>query len=293
MSEPLQKKCFLASGVLHALLLGVALLASGFFSGRKTVSLPVITMLPPNAVLTDDKTTGGGSPTVATPPAVAQVTPAAPAAQPTREPEPPKPAPATPEKSFPLKPTTPKKSADTAKAPTPEKKYDLKSPAKGTATPKKTAPRRPATTDDSSAAADAAARADAKARRDGIAAIASRIGKEFSSHTSIDIPGPGGRAFMNYGQLVQSRYQVYYNQLLTTAKDIARGDTEVDVAVTITRDGRVVKGAVLKPSGNRDLDRLIRRVLDDIKEFPPFPEGATDERRTFNLTFELKAKLAG
>jgi TolA protein len=136
------------------------------------------------------------------------------------------------------------------------------------------------------AADERAARERADAIRDAVIGLSNGLSKG----VGVEVPGPGGTAYVNYAQLLQTKYQRSYDQALVTAGDIARGDASVDVSVTVARDGKVIGTRVSRRSGNTTLDRLVQGVLDRVDDIAPFPDGAKDERRTFNLTFELKAK---
>ena len=293
----LQKKCFFASACLHGLLLGVLVFGSGFFAGRKLNSAPVLEFIPADALLTDGATTGGGSPHVTTQPAAGS--PAQPA-PPVAKAEPPKAKASAPEPEpvKPLRPdaftlpkdtkTTKKKSDTTEKTSAKhETTRDLSLNKKVTRTPSKQTTTK--STDSGKQPSDAASDLARRA-----AESVGVLSRSLSGGVGVEVPGPGGAAFVNYRDFVASAYQQKYKQAVTAAGDIARGDTSVDVAITIARDGRVVAREITRRSGNTALDRLVQRVLDSVTEIAPFPTGAKDERRTFNLTFELKAdRLAG
>jgi len=58
------------------------------------------------------------------------------------------------------------------------------------------------------------------------------------------------------------------------------------------RDGTVISGKVVNSSGNAALNKLVKRVLDAVTFIAPFPEGAKDSQRTFNIIFDLKPTKA-
>jgi len=103
------------------------------------------------------------------------------------------------------------------------------------------------------------------------------------------VPGPGGEAFANYSQVVISIYQQQW------IKPIGIEQTAtVKATVIIARDGRVISARITKLSGNRTVDESVEQVLQRVKTVAPFPEGATDTTRTFDLSFELTpADLSG
>jgi TonB family protein len=110
------------------------------------------------------------------------------------------------------------------------------------------------------------------------------------SSTSVEMPGPGGEAFVNYGDLIGNVYQSRYDRALLAAGDIADKNASVDVSVTIARTGRVVSGRITRRSGNVALDKLVQRILDQVDFVAPFPDGTRDAQRSFNITFDLKTR---
>ena len=118
---------------------------------------------------------------------------------------------------------------------------------------------------------------------------ASRLNSKLTPKTTIAVPGPGGEAFANYSQVVISIYQQQW------IKPIGIEQTAtVKASVIIARDGRVVSARITKLSGNRTVDESVEQVLQRVKTVAPFPEGATDATRTFDLSFELTpADLSG
>ena len=122
-----------------------------------------------------------------------------------------------------------------------------------------------------------------------------KLGSGLSSGTDVRMPagqgGGSGASYANYAQEIQRRYKAAYDRALMAAGDIADGQTQVETSIVILRDGTVLNSSIVKPSGNAELDKLTRRVLDSIRDLPAFPAGATDSRRTFNIIFDLKPKL--
>jgi TonB family protein len=62
------------------------------------------------------------------------------------------------------------------------------------------------------------------------------------------------------------------------------------VTVTIARDGTVISASLTSPSGNAAFDQSIRAALDRVRQVPPFPPGAREDRRTVIINFNLLAK---
>ena len=46
----------------------------------------------------------------------------------------------------------------------------------------------------------------------------------------------------------------------------------------------------IKSSGVPALDKSVQKTLNDVKSIVPFPEGAKDHERRFDINFNLKAK---
>ena len=92
--------------------------------------------------------------------------------------------------------------------------------------------------------------------------------------------------------MLKSIYQRRYDLAVSAAGDITDGEATVVATVTVERNGSVTKSRVVTPSGNSALDKLVRRVLDEVTSIRPFPEGAKDSERTFTIGFELKPKRA-
>ncbi|MDX1953090.1 MAG: cell envelope integrity protein TolA [Verrucomicrobiota bacterium] len=136
--------------------------------------------------------------------------------------------------------------------------------------------------------ADAVARAQA-ARDQRVAALRSgvqNIKGGLSSGTSVEMPGPGGEAYANYGQVIGSIYTKAWIAPETAAED----SSTVRAQVVVSRDGKVVSTKVLSRSGNAALDKSVQAVLNRIRQLPPFPAGATEPERTFFINFNLKSK---
>jgi outer membrane biosynthesis protein TonB len=274
-----QKKCLVASTTLHGLLLLVLLLSSAFLARpSQQFELPLLDMIP--ARLVDAALFGGGDP---------EAQPPAPTPAPTPPTPEPKPIPATEPKPKPVPqpaptPTpTPKpavvvpESPKPKPAPTPARPpiQVSKQVRRADSTPTPT-PTRPSDQEEAQRRA-----ADQIAQR--AVSAASRLSQSLSSKTTIGIPGPGGEAFANYGQVVISIYERNWIK----PENIDRTFV-VRATVVIARDGKVVSHSITRLSGNRLVDDSVDRVLNRVKFIAPFPDGATDTTRSFNLNFELQ-----
>jgi len=313
-----QHKCFLASALLHGALLAAVVVVSAFSKAPPDLPKTALTYVPINA-----KDLAGA------PPAAPDLTDVAPppTPPPPTPPSPPPPAPApkvetklpTPVKDEGVpakKPTPPKdkgllppkeksKPKDEAKKPAPPKVEKVE--PKKAAQPKKDEPKiKLASTDhlvprsnptketDSKSKAsesDAKKRADqyAKMRTEWEKNLQGAIGglkSGLSSPITIDTPGAGASAFLSYGAEIVSRYE--RNWLVPA--DAIEDNSVVQIVVTIARDGHVIDARVVRPCGRAVVDKSVRETLQRVRVFPPFPAGSTDEQRTFNVDFNLKAK---
>lgn len=297
---------------MHGLLLMV-LFASSAFQGEppKQQSFAPINWIPLKT--SDTASLMAGNPN-ATPPSVKAPTPnpPAPAAQPAPEkpqPQPEKPQPKSepaPEKVE-VKPTKQTKH-DIEPDPEPiissksdsrpirpihksrspkEIKVDLGSTAK--VKPRK--PTRSTSSDDSeakaAAAAAAAQRRTANEISQAFSGLASAISKGTSKATVIDLPGQGGgAAFADYRSVL---FSAYYNAW-TTPDNVENDLAAVEVKVVVARNGSIISATITKKSSESAVNRSVQRALEAVSKLPPFPEGATDDQRSFRLIFNLKAK---
>jgi len=125
-------------------------------------------------------------------------------------------------------------------------------------------------------------------RQEDLAALGNIVGKlenKMSSGVAVDMPGPGGEAFINYADLIWTKY--YQAWQTPEARDVRN---PVKVEIVVAKDGRVISANIIKPSGDAQLDRSVRQALDRVSRLPAFPEGAKDPQRTFRINFELKSK---
>lgn len=273
----LEKKCLIVSAALHLLLMLILFAGPAFFVSKHPPNdLPVIDVIP--SKLVDDLLYGGGSPKAAPPPLnTSEIKPPAPV-QPPPLPSPPQAA-ASPPQPKPAKASEAEPDPARAKPVQAQKRIrvDL------------TERRSPKAVAAAQARADAAAQARqaaAAARREQLASSIQNLRSNLSTGTSIEMPGPGGEAYANYGQVVKS---VYENAWVPPAGASDENAT-VQVKVIIARDGTVLSSQILKRSGLSPLDRSVERVLQQINFVAPFPEGARDDQRTFIIDFNLRAK---
>ena len=297
----LQKKCLFASVAMHALLAAILVVGPAFLTRKQQpFNLPQINFIPTRTV--DALLSGGGNPNAQPPPPapapVPQIVPPQPPPQPIssppevpRQPER-KPIAPTPEPQTKPKPepdVPPKKPGnDPTAAPAPKKSgikvnpTPIKRQSDNTRStkPKNPASTKPATQPD---------RIDAEIQRQlrsqfksSINGMVQNLTDNLSSGTTIDIPGPGGEAFANYGQVVVAIYQ--QNWIKPTDVE---GYHVVKTTVVIARDGRVLSSRIVGRCGIPAVDRSVSDLLDRVTFVAPFPEGAKDETRIFNIDFKL------
>jgi len=290
---------------------------------------PVLEIIPDNLRLTDGNTLGGGNPDAqppkSSPQPPAPPAPPAPAPPETPQPEPPKTQPKTPppEPAKAVEPTKeptkmepPKKSLATEiqrSAPNAQdvdpnlstKKLKLsKTDFQLAEAPKKRSKKEAEAERNNSAAAAAAqearetrehqARVTAareawnkaqQARADAVRGVASNLGKNLSGSTSFEMPGPGGAAYAPYGSYLMAFYKLRWKK--PTTLNVEHG--EVEVEITVQRNGRVSAFKLVKPSGIRALDDSVREVLDGNRDLRPLPDGTTDSERRITIRFDLSA----
>lgn len=288
----LQKKCLIAAIGLHGLLCLILFVGPAFLSSKhKGVDLPVLEVIPDR--LTDAPTYGGGNPNAKPPPATrSEPAPLPPPVQPSKPVEP-------VVKPADVKPPTVKEQ-DRAHKPDPDvvEMKDTKPKIQVNDKIVTRSPNKPTekhTRNTESDDAKEQARATAEARRRTAQQILAKLNgtserlENLSSSTKVELLGPGGAAFANYGQAVKS---IYERNWIRPAQ--AEATEVVKTTVVVRRNGRVVSAKINRRSGNPAVDKSVQQVLEAVTTLPPFPEGSTDETRTFDIDFELKPnRLAG
>lgn len=123
-------------------------------------------------------------------------------------------------------------------------------------------------------------------RSSALSSVLNRLDKGLSTGTAIEMPGPGGEAFANYGLYVRSMYDSAWS----APQDAPEDSAKVQIKVVIGRDGSIVSSEITRKSGNPALDKSVQRALNSVRQFPPFPAESTDRERVFFINFDLKAK---
>lgn len=297
----LEKKCFIASAAAHALLIVVLVLAPAFFvPKRKPPAPPLLDVIPSKIV---DGVLFGGNQTQPAPPPQPQP---APQPQPQAKREEPRPAPPPPEpRREPEPPPRPPKRNDIPRIePEPKKtakpKAEPKKPPQvslqpkivsiGKAEPKKNHQKQTENDherrEQEQRLKELARAADTQAKR--LNQALNSLRDNLSNSTDVHIPGPGSEAFANYAQVVKS----IYDRAWVFREDIADLRATVEATITVARDGTVLSARITRKSGTTVLDRSVQEVLERVKFIAPFPDGATEIQRTFDLTFNPALKRA-
>lgn len=297
----LQRECLAGSLVMHTGLLVLLVVGAAFAPGRKpdTVEIPILTFFPDKLV--DAPIIGGGNPPSQPPPQAASPPPAAPPveAPPPKPIEPPKAEKAVEQEAPPPQVSEPKRAP---KRPEPE-------PVVTSPTGEKLAPKHKievnlkpveisateARAKREQAAAAARARREAEAQRLAdlqrrrVEGVLGSLENNLSSGTSVSVPGTGGATYASYTSFVDFIYRRAWAPL----KPRETGDRSASVIarVIIARDGSVISDTITKRSGNAALDRSVRAALDRVRTIGrPFPEGATDLQREFEIEFNLESR---
>lgn len=308
----LQKKCVLASAALHGLLLAILVFGPAFLQGEKPVSdnRPLLVVIPRKLI--DEALSGGGEPAAqaqeisppaaSTPPTakppVAEVSPPAevkptptpkvekriePVEPPAENPTPPKSNPRTKPK---LKPKPEPETAEPIDKAPPKKKPDVVIELKpGTRNNEQAAAQKVKA--DVKAKAEAQARAEKAAREAWQGAIGGlRKSLTGPSTTIRDLGDSGGEAYADYGQAIKT----IYTDAWRTPNDVTDEKATVKVEIVVGRNGRVISARITGRTRIPSLDDSVQRALDRVRNLPPFPDGAKDLQRSFELNFNLKAK---
>lgn len=289
----LEKKCFLASAATHGLLVGLFLLGSAFFTpprGKLDDLGPVLTF----TRLTDLPINTGGYPNVQPAPAPATTPPPAPAPA-VVPPQPAAPPPPKAERT----PEPPR--AKEAARPREDDRPGLDPTRVKPTTSSRISTNLVKRSSAELAAARAQREAQERAQRElasrnqriqsaaaALGNVVSRLGNNLSGPTvsAVEAFGPGGGvAVSNWRAAVAALFEMAW-----TPPPEVDGSATVKVSVTIARDGTVLSSRILSSSGDRALDRSVERVLREVTHVPPFPEGATDDRRTLTINFNHKSK---
>jgi TonB family protein len=137
------------------------------------------------------------------------------------------------------------------------------------------------------ASAQAAAKRNARQISQTLTGLASTIQKDTARATVFDLPGQGGgAAFVDYKTALLS---AYYNAWICP-QEVDDDLATTEVKVVVARDGSIISAEITKKSPESALNKSVDRALKEVNKLPPFPEGATDDQRSFRIRFNVKAK---
>jgi len=300
-----QKKCLVASTGLHGFLLLLFVFGSAFFVSKEPA--PQRINVVPTHLIEDALAGGGGNPNlartedrqkgtlvpqpavpappqpVAPPPKPEQVQP--PQSKPeTKRPEPKKLEVPVPKPTKVVEPVKPK---PTDKPPEPKPRIDLNELVRVARTDTDKQKSQQEAENREKARQQRIADAQRQKHAQEIGKVTEKLQRGFSSGTKVEVGGPGGEAYANYGSLVQAVYEDAW-QIIQDLTD----DNEVAVVrVTIARDGRVIGARFVDKSRSASMNKSVQRALDAVKHIGrPFPESIKDSERSFTIEFNLKAK---
>jgi TonB family protein len=277
------KKCFLASGGMHALLALILVVCPAFLASNPKVSdVQPITFIPD--ILNDSAFAGGGRPD-ADRPAARAPTPPAPAALPAPAPPPPQVKPKVKEVA---PPEIDAESLEVAKDNKPTKRRPEVS-----LTPVVRKPKTKPSSEDTSAE-DRQAR-EREATRNRLAAAFDHTIGGIKSGTGTAArfegshgPGGGGPSYAGYAAWVLT----VFDNAWVAPEDTTSADATAEVSVTIANDGTVIAKRIIKRSGDAAVDASVQRALDRVNTIGrPFPESMKDKERTYIIPFNMKTKL--
>lgn len=297
----LQKKCLIASGALHGLLMIILIVAPAFtYKPEPVVEQQMLNFVPDRLIDEAFQRAAAAAQPQPTPPPREE-----PVAQPREEPAPrpePQPEPRPEPRKVEPKPesrrTDPKPPPPKVVEKQPETRPEPAPEPKPRPTPRidltlKTRDNTATIRQQQQAAADAARRRQEEFEKNRQAALqnfaknTSKLTTPQVSATSLDI-GTVGVSYGSYDAWVK---KVYW-EAWRPPSDIPAGDSMVTVKVVVRADGTVESSTVVEPSGVSKLDANIRSLLARVKTIgKPFPEGARESRRTYTIDFNLKAKL--
>jgi len=295
--NPLQKKCVLATAGFHLLLLVILFLGPGFFHRQPPPdTFTTLKVIPASAVdvaLNSGSTAATPAPVTPTPPTPVvtpppEPTPVPPTPEPAKPVVTPEPAPQPePQPAKPVEPDVPDKPDDTPDpmpAPKPVKHHEISLKPVVRLVPKKHV--HDTTEEDQAAADEKADRLATHRRAEQIARLTGSLEHNLTSSTDVTVPVPGSQSYANYGQIVKSIYENAWNPPDSADSD----DASPKVKVVISRDGSVISAHIITPSGDKALDESVQRTLDRVTFIRPFPDGATENERSYIINFNLKAK---
>jgi TonB family protein len=116
--------------------------------------------------------------------------------------------------------------------------------------------------------------------------IRSTLAQRLSGQTEISVPGPGGsgEVWIGYGTYLKTFYEARWRRPSSLPVPVAY----VGVAITVARDGRLVRFELMEKSGIKSLDDSVMEVIQRYRSLYPLPAGSSDPERTFRIKFRLE-----
>jgi len=99
--------------------------------------------------------------------------------------------------------------------------------------------------------------------------------------------GTGGEAYANYLQAIKT---IYDRAWFDPPEDISDESLTTRVKIVIYKDGTVISAKIDKPSGNPRLDSSVERAISRVTKVSPFPEGSKENERIYFINFNLRSK---
>jgi TonB family protein len=282
----LQKKCFIATVGLHLLLIVILFVGPAFFYSKpKPDDSQVLDVIPDTTIQdvlnSGKKAAQPPAPTpIVTPPPQPTVTPPQVQPQPTPPPQPATPAPSIVQRMEDIFKPTPMPNPDTKIVEKPEKPkpHEIK--------PNMETIKRTAIKSSPSQTTSDKAQREQQQRADAIQRAIRNLKSNFTSATTVDMPGTSSVSYASYASIIKS----IYTQAWTPPDNAANDEANTKVSVTVSSDGTVVESHIIGASGDSSVDGSVQRTLDRVTFIAPFPDGASEKQKTFIINFNLKAK---
>jgi len=133
---------------------------------------------------------------------------------------------------------------------------------------------------------DRAVKAAADQWKTTVGGLRTKLEAGLSGQTEISVPGPGGggEVWIGYGTYLKSFYEARWRRPSSLPVPVAY----VGVAITVARDGRLVRFELLEKSGIKVLDDSVLEVIQRYRTLERLPAGSTDPERTFRIKFRLE-----
>jgi outer membrane biosynthesis protein TonB len=122
-----------------------------------------------------------------------------------------------------------------------------------------------------------------------LGSAASGVGKNTGSAVGISMPeGEGGEAYADYRIYLANFYKLKWQK--DRPGGLSADSAVVGARITVGRDGKVRHFEVVRPSGAKDVDASVNRLLSRNTLLRPFPSESKDDERVFTLSFRVEAE---